>query len=178
MRMMKSPGVIYNTFANIAGATQTGVALNTSLNIGSRVKLNVNGNVFNASFRSDTLSSMRIYIKTSATAVCQLKKGWGLEAGGYWESRSPLFYGYIIGWRNYYVGVNKKLWGERAAISLRLQNFLNKYYIARGVFADNVYTEDIARKFQIPWFRLGLMYKFGKAFNTRPERTRRNVEGL
>lgn len=179
IRVMKGDGVIYNSYANIAGNSRTGMSLNTSFNIGKRFKLNTNANMYYVKFRSsDTIASQRPYAQITCNATYQLPKGFGLEGGINWESRYPLVYGYVTGWRNQFLGANKKLWGERAAVSLRLQSIITNYFLGKGEFYGDGYTEKFNRNFRRPIVRLGFTYKFGKAFNTRPERARRSIEGL
>lgn len=178
IRVMKGNGVIYNSYANIAGNSKTGMSLSNTLNIGKRFKLNTNVDMYYVKFRGDTIINQRPYARLSSTATYQLPKGFALEGSFYWESRYPLVYGYVTGWRNYFLGVNKKLWGEKAAISLRSQSFVSRYFHGRGAFFGDTYTERFKRNFQRPILRIGFTYKFGKAFNTRPERARRNIEGL
>lgn len=179
IRVMKGNGVIYNSYANIAGNSRTGMSLNTSFNFGKRFKLNTNVNTYYVKFRSaDTIASQRPYAQISSTATYQLPKGFGLEGGINWESRYPLVYGYVTGWRNQFLGMNKKLWGDRAAVSLRMQSFITRYFLGKGEFYGDTYTEQFNRKFKRPVLRIGFTYKFGKAFDTRPERARRSIEGL
>lgn len=175
VRVMKG-SVIYNSYANIAGNRRTGLSLNNSLNIGKRFKMNTNVNLAYVQF-SDTLSSQRPYAQISSTATYQLPKGFGVEAGIQWESRYPLVYGYLTGWRNLFVGANKKLWGDRASVSLRTQSLTGQYFRGFGEFSGDAYTEKFKRRFNRPLLRVGFTYKFGKAFNTR-ERARRSIEGL
>ena len=178
IRVMKGNGVIYNSYANIAGNSKTGLSLNNTLNIGKRFKLNTNADFYYVKFRGDTIIYQRPYARISSTATYQLPKGFSLEGAIYWESRYPFVYGYVTGWRNYFLGINKKLWGEKAAISLRSQSLFSRYFHGRGEFFGDTYTEKFKRNFQRPVLRIGFTYKFGKAFNTRPERTRRDIEGL
>lgn len=178
IRVMKGNGVIYNSYANIAGNSKTGLSLSNTLNIGKRFKLNTNVDMYYVKFRGDTIINQRPYARLSSTATYQLPKGFALEGSFYWESRYPLVYGYVTGWRNYFLGVNKKIWGEKAAISLRAQSLVSRYFHGRGEFFGDTYTEKFKRNFQRPILRIGFTYKFGKAFNTRPERARRNIEGL
>lgn len=178
IRVMKGDGVIYNSYGNIAGNSRTGLSLSNTLNIGKRFRLNTNVDAYYVKFRNDTIINQRPYARISSTATYQLPKGFALEGSFYWESRYPLVYGYVTGWRNYFLGINKKLWGEKAAISLRSQSLVSRYFHGRGEFFGDTYTEKFNRKFQRPILRIGFTYKFGKAFNTRPERTRRSIEGL
>jgi ferric enterobactin receptor len=178
IRVMKGNGVIYNSYANIAGNSKTGLSLSNTLNIGKRFKLNTNIDMYYVKFRGDTIINQRPYARLSTTATYQLPKGFALEGSFFWESRYPLVYGYVTGWRNYFLGVNKKLWGEKAAISLRSQSLVSRYFHGRGEFFGDTYTEKFKRNFQRPILRIGFTYKFGKAFNTRPERALRNIEGL
>ncbi|SIO44157.1 Outer membrane receptor proteins, mostly Fe transport [Chitinophaga niabensis] len=178
IRVMKGNGVIYNSYANIAGNSKTGLSLNNTLNIGKRFKLNTNADLYYITFRSDTIITQRPYARISSTATYQLPKGFALEGSIYWESRYPLVYGYVTGWRNYFLGINKKLWGERAAVSLRTQSLTSRYFHGKGEFFGDTYIERFKRNFQRPFLRIGFTYKFGKTFNTRPERTRRSIEGL
>ncbi|MRG46333.1 TonB-dependent receptor [Chitinophaga sp. SYP-B3965] len=179
MRVMKGNGVIYNSYANIAGNSRTGMSLNGSFNIGKRFKVNTNANMYYVKFRSsDTIANQQPYAQITCNVTYQLPKGFGLEGGMNWESRYPLVYGYVTGWRNQFLGANKKLWGERAAVSMRLQSIITNYFLGKGEFYGDGYTEKFTRNFRRPILRIGFTYKFGKAFNTRPERARRSIEGL
>lgn len=178
IRVMKGDGVVYNSYGNIAGNSKTGLSFSNTLNIGKRFKLNTNMDLYYVKFRGDTIINQRPYARISSTATYQLPKGFSLEGFIYWESRYPLVYGYVTGWRNYFLGINKKLWGEKAAISLRSQSLVRRYFHGRGEFFGDTYTEQFSRKFQRPILRIGFTYKFGKAFNTRPERAKRSIEGL
>ncbi|AWO01672.1 hypothetical protein DLD77_08165 [Chitinophaga alhagiae] len=176
-RVMHANGIIYNSYANLAGQRKAGASLNANMNIGQYFKLNTNLVYNYMEFRSSHTFTYN-YMEASATATRQLPKGFGAEGNIRYSTRYPFLYGYVGNWLTYYLGVNKKLADGKYAVSIRFQNFLNPYNVSEGFFFGESYTENFTRRFRNPFVRAGFSYKFGKAYNNRPQRERRNAEGL
>lgn len=176
IRVMKDD-IIYNSYANIAANSKIGASLNSSLNIGKSFKLNSNINYYYIEFRAAQTITMN-YLAISASATRQFPKGFEAEGGINRQSRYPLVYGYVGNWLSYYIGINKKFMENRLAVNLRFQSFMDTYFVSKGKFFGETYTENTTRKFRNPFVRIGFSYKFGKGYNTGPERATRSVEGL
>lgn len=176
IRFMKG-NVVYNSYANIAGYRKAGASLNLNLNIGEHFKLN-NNLVYNyTEFRASHRFTYN-YMETSVNATRQFPKGFGAEGNIRYFTPYPFLYGYVGSWLTFYLGVNKKLDDGKYAISLRFQNFLHPYNVSEGFFFGDTYTENFTRRFRNPSVRVGFSYRFGKAYNTGPQRERRNAENL
>lgn len=175
-RVMKG-NVIYNSYANMAAYSKTGVSLNNMLNIGKGFRLNTNVIYYYTEFRATSSFSFH-YLQINNTVTQKLPKGFSLEGNFSWSSPYPFLYGYVGRWFSYYASVNKKLMEDRCSVSLRLINFFHPYVVTSGMFFGDTYSETFTRRFRRPFVQLGIQYKFGKAYQTRSEKTRRSLEGL
>lgn len=176
IRFMKG-NVIYNSYANIAGHRKAGASLNLNLHIGDHFKLNTNLVYNYTEFRSSYRFTYN-YMETSVNATRQFPKGFGAESNIRYFTPYPFLYGYVGSWLTFYLGVNKKFGDGKYAVSLRFQNFLHPYNVSEGFFFGDTYTENLTRRFRNPSVRVGFSYRFGKAYNTGPQRERRSAEDL
>ncbi|CAG4989324.1 hypothetical protein DYBT9275_00268 [Dyadobacter sp. CECT 9275] len=178
IRTTSSEGVITTTYGNIGQKRNYGVNIFGNITLFKRWQL---GGGFDSYYVDLTNNSsdptlhaqnngfvLSGRIRTGLT----LKKGWGLQAGGFMRGRDVQLQGFQAGFRMYDLGIKKDFTNKRGSIGFGMENFLAPTFKQKNSLITSAFTQNSTNFLYNRGFRVNFSYRFGK-MNFVEQKTRR-----
>lgn len=167
------------TYMNIASSSSVGLNLFGSLQIGQRLTLRGNVNVYTYNVDDPnvktTYSSNSILYSVNANASWSLPKDFAIEAFGMFNSPRRTIQGENPSFSMFNIGFKKDFMEKRASIGMNLSNPFNEYRDFTSKISGNGF--DQSSQTSVPFRSIGISfsYRFGKVdFN--PQQKKESLE--
>lgn len=159
-------GVSVTTYKNIGTNSSIGFNFFTSMTIAKIWSIRGGGNIstYNAegTINGVELSQQAILWNANLNSTLSFKKGFKVEAFGFFRPQSRTIQGYNSSFSMFSVGAKKEFWDKRASLGITIVEPFSKY----KSFPSELIGENFSQKsdYQLPFrsFGISFSYRFGK----------------
>ncbi|WP_310589734.1 TonB-dependent receptor domain-containing protein [Dyadobacter psychrotolerans] len=164
IRSTSADGVISTTYGNIGEKQNYGANIFGNLTLFKRWQVGGGFDAYYANLvnKGTNSSNDGIVVSGRFRTGLTLKKGWGLQAGGFLRGREVQLQGTQAGFRMYDLGVKKDFTNKRGSIGFGMENFLAPSFKMKTSLETPQFTQNNTNFLYNRGFRINFSYRLGK----------------
>ena len=178
IRSTNAEGVISTTYGNIGEKQNYGANIFGNLTLFKRWQVGGGLDAYYANLinRGTNSSNDGIVVSGRIRTGLTLKKGWGIQGGGFLRGREVQLQGTQAGFRMYDLGVKKDFANKRGSIGFGMENFLAPSFKMKTSLETPQFTQNNTNFLYNRGFRINFSYRLGKmSFVETKTRRRKSV---
>ena len=178
IRSTNAEGVISTTYGNIGEKQNYGANIFGNLTLFKRWQVGGGLDAYYANLinRGTNSSNDGIVVSGRIRTGLTLKKGWGIQGGGFLRGREVQLQGTQAGFRMYDLGVKKDFANKRGSIGFGMENFLAPSFKMKTSLETPQFTQTNTNFLYNRGFRINFSYRLGKmSFVETKTRRRKSV---
>ena len=164
IRTTSPEGVISTTYGNIGEKKNYGANIFGNITFFKRWQVGGGVDAYYANLvnKGTNSSNSGVVVSGRLRTGLTLKKGWGLQAGGFLRGREVQLQGTQAGFRMYDLGVKKDFTNKRGSIGFGMENFLAPSFKMKTQLESNSFTQNNTNFLYNRGFRVNFSYRLGK----------------
>jgi len=178
IRSTNAEGVISTTYGNIGEKQNYGANIFGNLTLFKRWQVGGGIDAYYANLvnKGTNSSNDGIVVSGRIRTGLTLKKGWGIQGGGFLRGREVQLQGTQAGFRMYDLGVKKDFANKRGSIGFGMENFLAPSFKMKTSLETPQFTQNNTNFLYNRGFRINFSYRLGKmSFVETKTRRRKSV---
>ncbi len=164
IRTTSPEGVISTTYGNIGEKKNFGANVFGNMTFFKRWQVGGGFDMYYASLVNSNTNSKNdgVVVSGRFRTSLTLKKGWGIQAGGFMRGREVQLQGTQAGFRMYDLGIKKDFANKRGSIGFGMENFLAPRFNMKTNMESDRFTQVNNNFLYNRGFRVNFSYRLGK----------------